>query len=183
MDLKATQRLLAELYTDGALRQRFAVSPADVAKEFGIAPAEAHHLEELSAAQLAGYARCLKRKRLSELRRALPGTCRALGADLAGLFDLHAARYQPQGVNRQVDDAVAFAESLRDARHRIAEPARYEANWLRIRHGGFWPRVAFFRSDPRETATGGTTEYGSKRRLIACWFRLGGRPRHMAIRW
>ena len=185
MDLKATQRFLAELYTDEAQRQRFAARPQAVAEEFGIAPDAARQLAELSAAQVAGFARCLQRKRLNEVRRMLPETCRALGSDLAQVFEAHAARFQPQGVRRHLDDALAFARFLSQSpgvNTDLVDLARYEAHWLRFRQGRVGPLLAIFRSDPRETATGCCAESGHNRGLLACWFRLGGRLRHVAIR-
>jgi hypothetical protein len=184
MDLNATQRLLAKLYTDSALRQRFSVERGAVAKEFGIAPDEARQLEHLPVEQLAAFARTLERKRISELRRALPATCRALGSRLHHLFELHAARFHPHGAQRHVDDAVAFARFLFRARDPtgVADLGRYEANWLRFRNGRAWPLLAVFRSDPRGLAAGRSAEPDRSRWLIALWFRLAGRPRHLALR-
>jgi hypothetical protein len=209
MDLKATQRLLAELSTDDALRQRFAVAPETVAEEFGFDPDVARQLAGLSVAQVTGFACCLHRKRLNEMRRMLPATCRALGSRLAHLFELHAARLKPQGAGRHVDDAVAFSSFLShwssphgtkltlDDRSSItatgcggptgvapgiADLASYEVHWLRFLKGRIWPLLAIFRSDPREAMTGRSSELCDNRWLLACWFRLRGRPRHVAIR-
>ena len=182
MDLSAIQRLLAGLYTDDELRQRFSVNATAIAKEFGIVPEDARQLEDLSTAQVAGFARTLERKRLNELQRTLPGTSRALGSRLAHQFGLHVARFHPQGMRRGLDDAIAFANLLSCDPGRIADLARYELSWLQFRHGRTWPVLAVFRSDPRETATGRCLMSNDNRWIIAVWFRFAGRPRHLAIR-
>jgi hypothetical protein len=181
MDLKTTQQLLARLYTDAGLRQKFFSEPTAVAAEFGIAADEVRQLAHLSQQQVEGFARSLERKRLQELRRALPVTCQVLGARLEELFARHAAAYQPRGLHRHAADAVAFAAFLSrtpsDIPEATSELARYEAICLRFRLGRSWPLVARFRFDPRVAA-------GAQRRpgfTIACWLRLGGRVRHLLL--
>jgi hypothetical protein len=101
------------------------------------------------------------------------------------VFGLHAARFHPQGIHRHTDDAVAFARFLSRVpgliAGEIADLARYEAHWLQFRCGRAWPLLATFHSDPRETAAG-RPAWPGKKALIAFWFRIAGRPRHLAIR-
>ena len=178
------QHLLAVLYTDAALRQRFSIAPESVAEEFGIDAAAARQLADLPSAQVGGFARSLLRKRMNEVGRLLPATSRVLGARFAPLFESHAAQFQPQGLRRHFDDAVAFAAFLsrsQDIVVREADVARYEVLRLRFRQGRVWPLLAMFRTDPRDAATGGAGT-GGNRWLLACWFRFGGRVRHVAIR-
>jgi hypothetical protein len=181
VDLKATQRLLARLYTDDTLRQRFAVDPASVAKELNIALDAARQMKGLSGAQVATFARSLARKRLNEVQRALPATCGALGSRLAQLFGRYAAQFHPQGMHRGLTDALVFAKSLSREPRTIADLARYEANWLQFRYGRAWPLLAIFRSDPRESSGGRRHEHDD-RWLVAVWFRFAGRPRHVIVR-
>lgn len=182
MDLKTTQRLLAALYTDAVLIERWSVEPQVVAEEFGLGPEASRALANLSAAQVTGFARTLVRKRLSEMRRGLPRTCRVLGQRLEPVFAKHAATFHPQGVQRGLDDALAFARFLSGEREHAADLAHYEANWLLFRYGRTWPMLATFRSDPREVANGPGTDAHDKRSIVAVWFRFAGRVRHVVLR-
>ncbi len=150
MGLAESQRLLARLYTDAALRARFAGDPGSVAAEFGLSLEETQALALLPLDQLDDFAGSLIRKRRGEVESLLPMTVRALGAPrFAGLFRRHARNHVPSGIKKHRDDAVTFAEFL--AREVVDPPwladlARFEAasllahdpsrRWtlLRLRH-------------------------------------------------
>ena len=185
MDLKATQRLLASLYTDETLRQRFLSAPSAVAVEFGITGADARHLAGLSSSQLSGFSRSLTRKRLQELRRVLPATCRALGPRLEDLFARHAAEYHPTGLHRHAADAAAFAAFV--ARPPLAVPgavadlASYESHALQFHLGRKFPLLAVFHSDPRRYAPAESDGARPPCLTLAVWFHLFGRPRNLVV--
>jgi hypothetical protein len=185
MDLKTTQQLLARLYTDESLRKTFFSEPMVVATEFGITDDETRQLAHLSRRQVEGFARSLERKRLQELRRALPETCQVLGTRLEELFGRHAAAYQPSGLYRHAADALAFATFLAqtpsDIPEAISELARYESTWLRFRLRKTWPLIALFRIDPRAVSRTVRDHSPRPRFTIACWFRIAGRVRHLLL--
>jgi len=103
MDLKRLQAEQARLYTDAAARAQADVSP-----------------------QVERFARSLLRKRLGEVRRALPRTFVELGDEAERRFFAYAAR-RPLGARHpHLTDAVRFAEQVVGT-----EIARFEAAGLR----------------------------------------------------
>ena len=191
MGLAESQRLLARLYTDAALRDRFAADPAGVADEFGLTSDEAKSLALLPIDQLDDFAGSLIRKRRGEVESLLPMTFRALEAPrFASLFRRFAQGYVPIGIKKHRDDAVAFAEFL--AREVTDPPwlgdlARFEAasmmahdparRWtlLRLRHHPLdLARMAIDRTIPPRT-----------RSTWIVWYRLAasGRLRRMMLSW
>jgi hypothetical protein len=150
MGLAESQRLLARLYTDAALRARFAADPVGVAGEFGLTSEEAKSLASLPIDQLDDFAGSLIRKRRGEVESLLPMTLRALeAARFASMFRRFVGGYVPIGIKKHRDDAVAFATFL--AREVTDPPwlgdlARFEAasilardparrwTFLRLRH-------------------------------------------------
>ncbi len=79
MGLARLQEVLAQLYTDAALRERFFADPQGVSEALGLQPEEAQQLTQLSAPQVDFFAESLKRKRLNEACKLLPLTRRVLG--------------------------------------------------------------------------------------------------------
>ncbi len=121
MGLAESQKFLARLSTDPALRARFASDPVAVATEFGLSFDERRSFEELTPGPITGFAGSLIGKRRGEVESLLPLTVRALGPDrFARLFRQHAANFVPAGIKKHRDDAVTFARWL--ARE-VADPA------------------------------------------------------------
>jgi hypothetical protein len=64
MGLAQIQQVLARLYTDAALRERFFADPQRTGAELGLDAGEVHQLAHLSVQQVTFFARSLQRKRL-----------------------------------------------------------------------------------------------------------------------
>jgi hypothetical protein len=138
MGLTEVQRLLARLYTDAELRERFFVEPGQVGEAFGLTTDEAYRLAQLSAQQVGRFAASLQRKRLNGVARLLPLTRRALGERFDELFQHHADAYLPVGRRKQREDALTFCAFLARAAREVElnpawvlDVARYEAAKLR----------------------------------------------------
>jgi hypothetical protein len=135
MELMRMQQAVARLVTEDAGREQFLADPAASAAALGLIGGEARRLAE-AADSLRLFARCLRKKRLREVRKLLPLTSRAIGPAFGTLFFRHAHGYLPRGTNRHPEDAIAFASFLgRTARRSPITPpwaadlARYEAGW------------------------------------------------------
>jgi hypothetical protein len=149
--LAEQQVLLARLYTDADLRQRFFAEPTQVGARLGLSTPEAQNLARLSVPQVSRFAASLHAKRLKAVRRLLPCTGRALGERFAPSFRRHATGYVSQGTKRHRDDAIAFSDFLarmaqtkaeQDQQEQhplepwVADIARYEAAWLYMVNSG-----------------------------------------------
>jgi hypothetical protein len=137
MDLAAIQRALARIYTDSAFRECFLARPLAAGQALGLTAEEAEWLAQLPPGQVRFFARALQRKRLGQVARLLPLTCRSLGGEFERLFLHYADTASPGGARNCRDDAIAFVASLQE--HSItgrltppwaADLARYEATWL-----------------------------------------------------
>lgn len=198
MGLAQVQRLLAELYTDPALRERFFAEPQQVGAPYGLTADETHQLGQLPAKQVSFFASSLRRKRLNDVARLLPLTRRALGKTFARLFWRYADTFIPQGVKKQRQDALAFSSFVqRIARVQPVEPPRavellrYEAAWVRAAAPGACLIVRRFQEPISSLLRG--AEPGKEREeharsiptqpTIAFWFRPapGSRLRHPVL--
>src|SRR5687768_11418340 len=110
MGLKQQQDLLAMLYTDEVVRERFREQPATVAAEFNLAEAEANDLSEIASAEIDRFADSLYWKRLREVKKLLPVSARMLGEDLRPLFREFSAGFNPTSVKKHLEDALGFAD-------------------------------------------------------------------------
>jgi hypothetical protein len=134
MPLAAQQQLLARLYTEAGLRRQFFNQPEEVATAFGLSDCQVREFTRLSPTQVQSFARSLQRKRLNDLAKLLPATCRLLESRLDTLF-LRFAECQATQASTKMEEAAEFARFLRqhaDAEglvvHRAAaEMACYEA--------------------------------------------------------
>jgi len=152
MGLTEIQVGLARLYTDAALRERFAAAPLAVGRELGLDAVEAAQLAWLSTAQLNLFANSLRGKRRHEVAKLLPLTCQLLGANFAALFERHADASLPAGSKKHLADALGFAKFLRSlsdaelcAPPWLVEVLRYEEARLKIQRRLFVG--ALFRHD------------------------------------
>jgi len=138
MGLSETQRLLARLYLETPLRERFFADPQKVAAEFGLSPEDAAQWTSLSRRQTEFFARSLKFKRLAEVRRLLPRSAELLGSSFTELFLRYAEAPLSGGLAKHYEDALAFVRFA----ERVETPLeprwaldllRYEAAWLHAR--------------------------------------------------
>ena len=115
MDLTMTQLLLARLYTDTALRQRFLSDPEAVGREFGLDREQTSQFDRLSGRQVSFFAESLIRKRLGEVRKLLPLTRKVLGKEFDALFHQYAERHRLVMPKPHQNDATAFCAFLEKA--------------------------------------------------------------------
>ena len=121
MELAQQQRLLARLYTNSALRQRFFAEPQAVLRELGIDPSSTPTLAAVSPTEIQFFARSLQRKRLGDVAKLLPRTRRLLDDRFEALFLEYADKPVPPAPPQGRADALAFATFVqRSAR---AEPS------------------------------------------------------------
>ncbi len=108
MGLAEVQQVLAQLYTNTLLRERFFANPQELGEELGLSYDEAQQLAQLSPQQVNLFASSLKRKRSSQVRELLPLTQQVLGKEFSKLFWRYAETYYPQGIKKHWEDAIAF---------------------------------------------------------------------------
>jgi hypothetical protein len=183
-----TQEILARLYTEAGLRERFFADPRSVAKELRLTEAELQLLMRLPAAQVDFFARSLTHKRAREVSKLLPVTAQVLGKSFDAIFFRFAETYQPCGIKKHFDDALTFARFLRQrVRERALTPpwigdlACYEAASLEATHSTRRFVWRFFRYAVAPLVTLATIRYSVPSVLpqpcIAIWFRPGRRSR------
>lgn len=112
MALADVQRVLARLYTETTLRERYFADPSAVGGECGLSESEIQSLSMLSAEQVNAFAESLHHKRWGEVRKLLPLSVRILGRELFQNFLRYADTNVPQGVQKHREDAIDFAAYL-----------------------------------------------------------------------
>ena len=189
MGLAETQRLLAQLSTDSGLRERFGTDPEGVSTEWGLGADDRDAMGRLSVNQLQFFARSLQIKRLGEVRKLLPQTCRALGLRAVPLFRRFADQSVPSGLHKHRTDALGFAVFLETILPEetalplwLLDVLRYEAGWLTA---GRW-HVCKTRCDIAAFLRGlerGDTPDTASRPAFALWWRLSasGPLRHRIV--
>jgi hypothetical protein len=194
MGLAQVQQVLAHLYIDAALRERFFADPQRTGAELGLDAREVQHLAQLSAHQVAFFARSLQRKRLQAIRKLLPLTHRVLKERFGALFERYSERPVPQGSKKHRADAIAFAAFVEHALgvHGtvplwVVELVRYEAAWLRAadptcRWMGCWFHYPM-RELVRRVAQLDTVPTPGAQPTLALWCRFAQRGRlwHVAL--
>ncbi|BBD67325.1 hypothetical protein NIES4072_53810 [Nostoc commune NIES-4072] len=151
MGLAQTQEVLAQLYTNTDLRERFFANPETVGAELGLSCDEAQKLAQLSAKEVNIFANSLKWKRLGEVRQLLPRTARALGKNFTALFWRYAQTHVPKGIKKHKEDAIAFANFI----FKVAQEENLDPFWISdlVRYEKTW-----------------LLAYEPTSRLIVCWF-------------
>src|SRR5215470_348789 len=108
MALANIQTILARLFTDASFRASFFCDPIAVGLSLGLGPDEASTLAQLSQASVEQFAATIKRKRVDDMRKALPLTARALG----GAFERHALTAIVGAVSPAREDARALIDHI-----------------------------------------------------------------------
>lgn len=125
MELAASQKLQARLYTDSLLRKRFFADPVTVGAGFGLGADAARKLAQVPQEAVREFTRGLRRKRLDQVSRLLPLTTKLLGKDFGGVFK----EYLLKGP--APDDQLAWKDALRFAKffsiHTVKHPL--SVNW------------------------------------------------------
>ncbi|WP_414578898.1 hypothetical protein [Anabaena sp. CCY 9402-a] len=182
MGLETTQQVLAQLYTNTELRERFFANPQAVGLEMGLNCDEAQQLAQLSAQQVNVFANSLKWKRLGEVRELLPRTAKEMGKNFTTLFWRYAETPIPQGMKKHRQDAIAFANFIIQVTQTegiepayIGDLVRYEKTWLLTYDSAICWRICWFGYAIHQDF--------SKKPAIAIWLRLGKRSqlRHFVL--
>ena len=185
--MKQQQDLLAMMYTDASLRERFRERPEEVAKDFGLSPEEAADLRSVAVEEVDRFADSLHRKRLREVEKLIPTAASMLGDDLSRLFREFAAGFSPVSTKKHLEDALAFARWLLRG-NRLQQPTadvvKFDA--ARLRHGSGDRRITFctLGHDVRPVFDRGghASEADIRpRRSLAVWVTIGPRTRFIFI--
>lgn len=142
MELAASQKLQAHLYTDSLLRKRFYADPVTVGAQFGLSEAASLQLAKLPQDQVKEFTKQLRRKRLKDVSAHLPRFVRLLGRDFGELFKQYVLKTPPPADQVAWQDALRFTAFVLDqpkklgldppwARHLL----RYEAARIRTALG------------------------------------------------
>ncbi len=187
MALAQVQALLARIYTDAEVRERFFAAPRQVGAEFGLTEEEARQLGQMSEGRARFFAESLARKRAGGVRRLLPLTSRTLGRQFTELFGRHTVEFLPRGHGKAHQDAVAFASFLGRMADdggvvpSLAGLARYEASRLLSTDPARRLTICWLPALPEDLVQGadlGTEAHGKVMRpVIAVWFRPTARSR------
>lgn len=184
MDLTEVQAALALLYSDASARERFLEDSAAAAREHGWSPETVSYLSAVSREQLRQFGMLLLKKRLGEVRIALPGSARALGERFDRLFLAYAGSSRVEGPQRDLKDALTFAYRLiRFASKHLLDDwqvgvLRFEANSIAAERPGICMRAGVFRHPPEALARAAWPECegddgGSARQtVLLIWFRM-----------
>lgn len=153
MGLAETQKILAQLYTNTPLRERFFANPNVVGLELGLNLKEIQNLAQVSSQDVHIFANSLKWKRLGEIRELLPQSVQVLGKDFNTLFWQYSETYLPQGIKKHRYDAIAFADfilktaqvdNLQLQPPWIYDLLRYEKAWLLAYDSHFHWQISWF---------------------------------------
>ena len=183
MSIVDDQRLLTRLLTDSRMLEAFAIDPVSTATSQGYPAESAARLTRIPHEQLRDSASSLIRKRAGAVGRILPFTRRAIGSDFGRLFREHSETFVPEGVERHLVDASAFARFLRNRTPAdwMIDLAAWESTTASFRSSN--RRVVFIRLHhrPADLIAAVADRVAPKRRpTIAIGFRMGAEGR---IHW
>lgn len=194
MGLAQQQRVLARLYTDTSVRERFFAQPQEKGEALGLSPDEAKWLALVSAVEVNFFAASLKRKRLNEVSKLVPLTRCMLGSRFAAFFMQYADTQAPKGSKNHRSDVIAFSSFIENLAlideldpPWAADLIRYEAAWQtandpRRRWAMRWFRYPISKI-VRSLAQGNGMPLSRVQPTIALWFRLSRRRglRHLVL--
>ncbi len=144
MPLKEQQDFLARLYTNKLLRKRFFTDPQGVGVEAGLTTGDIKALCTMEPSTIEDFAQSLVHKRMGQIPKYLPITCKLLEKKFHPIFHSFTEQYTPHGSKKHREDAIAFATYLRELQPSredlplwLIEVAAYEANRQEIQHPDF----------------------------------------------
>jgi hypothetical protein len=183
MGLKEQQDLLVRLYTDAEFSAAFFDDPSAVSADENLSKDEADEIAAVARDEIQFFAASLIWKRLREVEKLLPATCRYLGNDLEPQFREFARNFNPASTKKHLEDAIRFSGFIYDSRSiapSIKDIARFES--ARLRHFSHDRRftVCPLGHDLRPITglkmTDATSEL-NKRRSLAVWLKIRGKSR------
>jgi hypothetical protein len=186
MGLAEIQSVLARLYVDPTLRDRFFADSAAVGAELGLDAEESRGLSCISRRQVEQFADALRHKRRDQVRRVVPLAAQAMGGRFTEFFERYARESSPRGSRPDLDDAVAFVEALSRWTCQVeplwvSDLARYELAWRLAMRAGRLPILRAFRFPVEQLARGGKVV--TPRATLAIWWRPTQRGRlwHLVV--
>jgi hypothetical protein len=145
MELASTQKLLARIYTDSVLRNRFFADPVTIGASFGLAPETARQLADLPKEEVHKFTKSLRRQRLEWVGRELPFSLKLLGRRFGELFKDYVVKSQlPENAQPWVD-AIHFYEAIAGRKKHLVEIRKWELEFMRFE----CTRLAFNNSPDR----------------------------------
>jgi hypothetical protein len=189
MSLLEQQKILARLYTDENLRERFFSEPEKTGAENNLTATEIEGIKSILPAEIRFFADSLFYKRLREVEKLLPLTRQVLSSDFETHFRRFASEFLPDSIKKHLDDAIKFCAFLRLQNLEplcLVDLIRFEQ--AKLKFIGYQKQFVGrrFQFDVREileevSRKGRKTQSFSqigKRRTVAVWFRLGNKSRH-----
>lgn len=110
MDLKNYQHLLAKVYTDASLRQKFMDNPEAVAADFDIDPSLVQNLVHELSQPIRFFSQSLIRKRWGIIQHYLPLTLLCLDDKAFDCFSSFAEQHSLVSKDRYTQDALNFGK-------------------------------------------------------------------------
>lgn len=186
MGLAEVQKMLAQLYTDNDLRERFFNDPLRTGRELGLSVEEARRLSQLSAGEVKQFADTLTGKRLLGVGKLLPFTRRILKEDFDARFRRFAAENKQAVAPHYFGDAELFSLHLEKCLRREACAETWVLDLLRFERArvlvGSSRRLLitrYFRHDIRQLVSSlarrEDTPVVMRRPSLAVWWRTNRR--------
>ncbi|HQU83691.1 MAG TPA: hypothetical protein PKY59_11220 [Pyrinomonadaceae bacterium] len=183
MSLREQQNLLARLYTDKNLREKFFAEPKNIGFEFDLTQKEINEIVEIAPQELNFFAESLFWKRLREAEKFLPFTKEILKVDFQIKFKEFSQNFNPQSVKKHLEDAIEFCGFLQKCE--VSEIAKNIAAYesAKISFYGYGKSFSFCKLnyDLRKYFRGESAEILLKRRKFAIWIKIGNKTRHFFI--
>jgi hypothetical protein len=190
MGLAQVQAALAQLAVDPSLRDRFFSDTRGVGISLGLSADDAESLAAISRSGLEQFADSLKWKRREQVRRMIPESGRVLGREFPVLFQRYLDGSAPRGSKADLDDAVAFVQSMGRGVGSIkpewvVELACYELAWRQAARAKRLPIVRLFRYPVQRLISGPAAGDVTPGLILALWWRWTprGTVRHALVKW
>jgi hypothetical protein len=182
MGLKEQQDLLARLYTDTEFSKAFFEDPS-VAFDKTFSSDEANEIAAVASDEIKLFANSLISKRMREVEKLLPLTCRYLEKELKPEFREFAQTFNPTSTKKHLEDAIrfgAFIGKSSSVRPCIRDIARFESAALEHFSRGRRLTICRIGYDLRPLIRSKNAVEVSdlrRRRSRAVWFRIGAGTR------
>jgi hypothetical protein len=187
MSLIEQQNFLARLYTDENLRKSFLSDPLKIGAENDLSEKEIAELTQIIPEELNFFADSLFRKRLREVEKFLPLTCKALEESFEKFFREFSQIYNPKSIKKHLEDATEFCAFLQKAEIYPLwkkDLAKFERARLIFNSNAKQFVFEKFDFDVREIlkeiSNGAAKAQNDfpKRTTFAVWLRVGNRTKH-----
>jgi hypothetical protein len=179
MNLAKIQALLARLYTDAELRERFLLEPEKVCAENDLIGSEVDQIAQILPEELSFFAESLFYKRLREVEKLLPRTKEILSADFEKYFREFSNGFLPAAIKKHLEDALQFSDFLLKQELKsvwLKDLIRYEqANLI---FNGFGKKFLFRRFNFNIKEISRKSIKAQRKPSVAVWLRIGGKTRH-----